>query len=239
MKRKMLFQIDLFVVRAILSLSIQLFGGISAMYVATRLLKRRKNKMTLPISMFYILLGSGYLLLAAFIFVLIDPISFVVYIVSYNLMLFSYVLNIVFSTNLLRPKEESFSKWQILYMASYAIGNNLLLLVPNSIRLDVSTNWLPILGVEFSTVLMIYYSIVVFIPGVYLILKILAKIREELLKNRLKMFLTGNLWFLITVYGLIFYLAMPENLIYRNIYSVFSFFNIVPIALIYFGTKEI
>jgi len=231
----------MFAVRAILSLSIQLFGGIVAIYLGARVLRRRKNKITISISMFYILLGSAYLLLAVFIFVLIDPITFVAYILASNLFFFSFTLNVIFcsNVNVLRPKEEAFSKREILYMVGYAVGILILPLIPNSVKLDASTDWIPILGLEFSIVLMVYYSITVFVPRIYLNLKVLSRIREKLLKNRVKMFLFGNLWLLITVYSLVLYLAMPENLLYRNIYAVFSFFNAVPLVLIYYGTKEI
>lgn len=235
----MLFQIDLFFVRIFLSLSVQLGGGIVALYHAIKLLRRKKNKMTIPVSMFYIFLGSCYILLAVFIFIFINPITFVAYIVSYNLGLLGYSFNVVFCSNLIEGRDRAFSKWQAIHVVAFMVSVNLLLLVPNSIKLGPDTNWISIYGTEFSILLLIDYTIIVFVPGVYLMAKVLKQIVDKKLKKRIRMFLFGNLWLMLTVYGIVTYIAMPDNLVFRNVWAVFSFFHIIPILLIYYGIKEI
>jgi hypothetical protein len=98
-----------------------LFSGIF-LFLAYKILKRNKNRLTLLLSSWYILVGSAFILNAIYPPLRVNPIVYILYNSIIFLNLFGSIFLIIFLINLLKTDEDFSLKKQLTIICLYAVS---------------------------------------------------------------------------------------------------------------------
>ncbi len=188
----MLFQNE-FIVRLIVVSLFQIWPVFYGSYFAYKLLKRAKNRSTYTLAGFFISLALTYFLATFSTFLVNTPFSYIIYVLSIYVFVFSYSFLVNFSWLLTRLDEKACNTKFSLRIILYAILTLYVLLIAipfNGITLDPSTDWIPTYSWFFLVINWAYFLIFLIIPQIYLSFKIF-KVYEGvgLIYKRLNMFL--------------------------------------------------
>lgn len=220
--------------RFLMIFSVQLFIIIFFLFLGIFLLKRNRNRLNLNLSIYYFLISFGFLIITISLPIRINPLVYILYFISIYLVIVSQVFIIFFSLNLL-TKDKPFSlKTEIILIISYSIVTFIVLYIPNGIYIGEITNWKPVYSWEFLIIIYLYLTFAIYIPEIYLSLRLLKKFSDERLKKKLKLFICGTFTIFSISYGTILYNTW-NNEIYKIIYTFISFLIIPAGFLIFYG----
>ena len=235
----MLFQNE-FIARLIIVSLFQIWPVFYGSYFAYKLLKRAKNRSTYTLAGFFITLALTYFLATVSTFLVNTPFTYIIYVFSIYVFVFSYSFVINFSWILTRLDEKSCNTKFFLRIILYAILSLYVLVIAipfNGITLDASTGWIPHYSLFFLGVNLAFFLIFFIIPQIYLSFKII-KVYEGvgLLTRRLNMFLTSTFLILLLAVLLFMYNTWTENLIFRTFYIfIMPELGVVGAYLVYKG----
>ncbi|TFF88920.1 MAG: hypothetical protein EU549_02135 [Promethearchaeota archaeon] len=140
----------------------------------------------------------------------------------------------LFVKNLFHSSKTSL-KWDISILLLYAIGIIILFFIPGGIRINESTQWLPLYNWIFSSLLYVLFTLFITIPFSYYAIKILINFKEKSLRKKYKYFIIGSIGLFMALYGLVLYNTWQAS-IFRTIWSFIVFLIVIPSALlIYYG----
>ncbi len=204
------------------------------------LLKRKKDWLIyfLVSTYFHLFLVSiinnGFIVLILIDFQNTLIIKSLYYIISF-LTLFGYIFLLLFIVLLYKTEITLTLKHCLIIILIYGAISILLIFIPDSISFNIEKNW----NIQFSFIFMIsvyiFFTLVIFIPMNIYSIRIYLSIEDGYLKKRFKYFLIGVLSFIFDLYGAILYNTW-HNPIYRNIWSIITFFLLISSAiLIYYG----
>lgn len=203
-------------------------------YLLYKILRRKKkNKVSLSLNAFFFVAISAMVLNLIFLPIQINPIAYVLYIITVFCIAFSLFF-LPFA--LLNLYKELNLKKSLLIGLIYIIIIMLMLSIPNNIKYDQTTNWRPKFSWQFFIATYIYVICGILIPSIFLLWKLLRTISQKNLKRKIRIFFTGGLLYICVVLFGIILVNTWENETYRIVYSFIS----VPIAitiawLIYYG----
>ena len=209
-------------------------------YIAIRILKRNKNLLTLTLSAFYILSAAGlivniFFLMGTLIPVDLSSILSILYFISSFLVIFAPMFLVIF---LFLIKQQDFSsKSYILLTSFYGLGCLLLIVIPGGIKIGIHTNWIPIYHWMFSVIFYIFFSLIIVIPTIYLLMKLLISFQDRNLRKKFFIFMIGIFSMLISVYGIVLYNTWHDPT-FRAIWSIISLIVIPAGFLIYNGIGQ-
>jgi len=201
-------------------------------------LKRERTRSTILLSLFYApqIVGFATILLST---IKIFPFACYAYKISAFIIILGMPALTLFTVSLIRQEESISKKVQTIYLIScLVVSSYLFFFFPDGIRLDETTDWIPVYSWQFSLLLIIFVSSAYVVPETYLLLKIYRSVVDKNVKARLRLFFLGLYIYLVSNYGIVLYNTWIDNQIYRTIYSVFAFFIFVPSVLIYFGIRK-
>ena len=234
---RVLFQID--PVRTALILTLQPILGSFFLYLAYKVLKRRTTRVSLTLSAFYIINGVATMINAILIPLKSNQtilIHNILYYINAFLVLYGFIFILIFIHNLLKVKSIfSFKKylWIILIYAASSII--VLTIIPNSIFIDESTNWIPVYSWLFLVVIYVYFTIIITIPIIIFSMRLYKKFEDKGLKGKLRRFIMGILGMLLVFYGVTLYNTWHVFL-FRTIWSVLVVLITIPSSfLIFYG----
>lgn len=200
--------------------------------LAFKVLKRRFNKTTLALSLFYIFPGIAFILNILFIPFSTTLIGFIIYFLICYFLIFGMIFLIIFIINLLYV-DFSLNK-QFLIIISYAISVFLLIYLPQGINI---VNGIPVFILQFSIIIYLYLSILILLPYIILSIKLLKLFEDKKLKKKLRYFILGCLGMILTLYGTILHNTWQDP-IFRLIWNFLSLV-IIPFGfLIYYGIGQ-
>jgi len=234
----LLFQNE-FIARLIIVSLFQIWPVFYGSYFAYKLLKRAKNRSTYTLAGFFITLALTYFLATLSTFLVNTPFTYIIYVLSIYVFVFSYSFMINFSWILTRLDEKSCNTKFFLRIILYGILSLYVLVVAipfNGITLNASTGWIPHYSLFFLGVNLVYFLIFLIIPQIYLSFKIFKVYEGVGLKKRLNLFLISVFLTLLLAVLLFMYNTWTENLIFRTVYIfIMPELGVVGAYLVYKG----
>lgn len=190
--------------------------------------------MTLTLSIFYILPGTGFILNLIFLPLSTTKIGYILYFIMTYLIIFGFIFIVIFIIKLLAIDPNYTSKTQLIIVLSYAALVLLLLVFPGGITINEETNWRPKWSLPFLIITNLFFTFSIFIPTIIFSLKLNKRFEDKKLKRKLKYFFTGIIGMFISIYGLILYNTW-DNPIYKIIWTFLSLTVVPSGLLIYYG----
>lgn len=203
-------------------------------YLAFRILKRNFNRLTLTLSFFYILPGTGLFLNIIYLPLSTYAIGIILYFVLVFLILFGQIFLLIFIINLLNVNPNIISRNQIFFIIIYAILAWLLLIFPGGITINRETDWTPKYSLPFFITIYIFYTSLICIPTIIYLMRLSHRFQDKVLKRKMRYFFTGIAGMLLSIYGLILYNTWDDP-IFKIIWTFLSLLVIPSGLLIYYG----
>ncbi|MFW9945493.1 MAG: hypothetical protein ACFFBZ_07535 [Promethearchaeota archaeon] len=216
--------------------------GIVFLFLAFRILKRSRSQLSLTLSVFYILIGIAVIINLIFLLVTptrIDILLYILYFLTSYLILFAFIFIVVFIHNLLKIDSiYSYKKYSMIILL-YGIGCFILLIaVPEGIRISSETNWVPVYSWTFLLVEYVFYTCFITISTLIYATKLYLKFKDKNLKKKLRFFILGILGMIFILYGIVLFNTW-QDVTFKTVWSISSFFIMVPSALfIYYGIGQ-
>jgi hypothetical protein len=166
--------------------------------------------------------------------IFVEMIVFIMHFLSYYLFCFSMVFLLIFDLILIRPDNQFKFKFQfviVLILRTLILG---MLLIPNGIIIDASTNWKPNWNWNFLTYSIIVRSFTVVCPTIYFSIKIYIKFKSKYLKKKWKYFLIGIFAYFFLYYGTSISNTLNSDT-FRFIWSLISLPTLISLYLLYYG----
>jgi len=208
--------------------------------IAFRILYRNRNNLTLTLSTFYILSAAGFainilFLISISLFPDLYILLMILYLTTSFLVIFSPIFILIF---LIHLQKQLFKLWhQIFIISLYGVGCFIILILPDGISLGEFTNWIPIFSWNLLIFFYVYFTIGIFFPIFYLLIKIFKTFEDKSLRKKFIYFSIGILLLLVSVYGLVLYNTWQDT-IFRSIWSLVSLIVIPSGLLIYYGIAQ-
>ncbi len=150
---------------------------------------------------------------------------------------FSMAFLLIFVLILIKPIDQITSKFQLIILIIIGLLILVILVIPNSIVINATTNWKPNWSEGFLVYSFIFSSCLIIIPTLYYSIRIYKKFENEYLKKKWKYFLFG-----ISAYFFLFYGTTISNTInndtIRLIWSIISLPTLISLYLIYYGVVQ-
>lgn len=207
----------------------QLLFSFIFLYLAYKILKRNRNRLSITLSSFYISEGIAFILGAIYLPIRINPIVYILYFGAVYLIFIGPIFLLMFILILL--KIDFKLKNQLIIIIIYALIVFILLNLPGGISINEDTNWTPLWSLSFILILNLFMTCVIVIPFFFLFTKLYKTFEDKALKKKLKYFLIGFCGIIITFYG--------GGLYNTQIYPLFNFiwnfvllFILIPSALL-------
>ena len=152
--------------------------------------------------------------------------------------LFVFLSHFFFLFNLLLLKHGIIkTKLQVAIIISYGVVVIILLLLPGGLIIDESTNWRAYWTFSYCIIIIVFFTCVIFIPTVFLLIKIYSSFKDDELKKKLRYLIIGYLGNVECFYGFLFYLATTNPFI-KMIIAINSLIVIPAGILIYLGIAQ-
>jgi hypothetical protein len=223
--------------RLIIVLIVQIWPIFYSSYFAYKLLKRARNRATYTLSSIFILIVLSFSLASLSVLLSHTPFAYTFFIISIYFFFFAYSLFVIFTWVLVKLDDKS-PNWKFyLGITFYGIISSFVFLIGfffKGIRLDSSTNWIPIYSWLLLSISWALLFTFVIIPQTYLSFKLVKVFEGKVLKRRINMYIVSVFLGLSMVFAIFLYNAWIENTIYRIIYPIiFPIFGTIAAFLIY------
>ena len=145
------------------------------LYLAILVLKRGKMKLNLYLSSFYLSTTIGGIVNMIYATIFVEMIVFIMHFLTYYLFCFSMVFLLIFVLIHIRPDKQFKFKFQFVVILIFGLLILGMLLIPNGIIIDASTNWKPNWNWNFLIYSIIVCSFTVVCPTISFSIKIYIK----------------------------------------------------------------
>ncbi|MFX0176924.1 MAG: hypothetical protein ACFE85_11910 [Candidatus Hodarchaeota archaeon] len=214
-------------------------------YLAFKVIKRNRNRITLALGAFYFFPATGFLLNLIFLPFSSSLGGYILYFSAAFLILFGFIFLILFIINLLNMKMYYSIKKQLIIVIIYGLADLILLLWPGGITINEQTNWTPSFSIQFFIISYLFFTLVISFPSILLSIKLYHTFTDKRLKKKFGLFLIGIIGMFSAFYGLILYntseltdaVIILEN--FKSIWTVLVFCIVIPSGLlIYYGIGQ-
>lgn len=219
----------------------QLIISLLSYILSFKILYRKKNHLTINLSVFYIFIATGFVLNA--IFLLFSKISFIknfpiilyiLYFLAIYLIFFSFIFVLIFIYDLIQIDSKFSLKKYLIMIIFYGVSIFLILLFPNGININETTNWRPVYSWSFLILIYIYFTSLIFVPVMFFLIKLYKSFEDNNLKSKMKYFSMGIAGMVIIFLGSILYNTW-RNTVFGIIWPIITLLIIPFGLLIYFG----
>jgi hypothetical protein len=227
-------QIDL--ARFIQIFLVQGLVGFIFLYLAYRILKRDKKGLSLILSCFYLSTTIGVVINIIYAFIYIETIVLILHFITYFFLCLSLIFLLLFVIVLMKSEKVITKKKQISILIIFCIALLVLLVFPNGITINVTTNWKP----EWSWPFLIYSLIIctsVIVPTILYSIKLYLRFEHQELKKKWKYFLIGMFAYYFLYYGTSISNTLADNT-FRIIWSILSLPSLIALYFIYYGVVK-
>ena len=222
--------------RLLIVLFSQGFAAIVFLVLAFRIVKRKRDRSTVLLFLFYFILSIG--LIFNILFVLLtytnnEMLLRTLYVLSAFFIAFPFAFNLVFINVILKLKENFTIKKMAIIIGAYGTIVLSLYLIPEGVTFD--SNWTPTYSVLLFVLIYVFFTIYISAPTIYYSARLYKLFLARNLKYRYRLYIIGIILMLATVYGGIFFVA-TYNQLFKTIYSVLAFLmEIAAGLLVYYG----
>ncbi len=214
--------------------AIQSFAIILYVVITFKILKRNRNRLTSILSTFYLLGTSGLFFNLILIPIKNNPISTILYFMTFFLISFGQIFLIVFLRTLLNLDINTNSKVDHFIILVYGLLISIPFFIPEGFSFNESTNWIPIYSWNFLIILYSIFTVMIIIPSTIYFKKLYNKFEKIELKKKLRYFTAGSYGMFFTSYGAILYNTW-QNPIFKVVWTFLSLIIIPSGLLIYYG----
>lgn len=212
----------------------QAFIAVVFIYLSYKVLKRHRTKISIICSMFFIPIACAFIINIIYLFLRIDPIVYILYIIVIYCLLLAQIFLLMFNLNLLKSKFEFTKQKQLIFFLIYAIGCFVLLLIPGGITINESTEWRPMWSLFFSIIFAIVSTILFTIPTFVFSIRIYKSFEDDVIKKKWTYYLLGYLGLIFSFYSLIIYNTIEDPFI-KLITSLLTIILVPSGVLMYLG----
>lgn len=213
------------------------FVTIFFLILVYKVLKRKRNRLSITLSMVFIIENAGLILNFVYLLIEINKAEIILYLLYFSssiFVLFAPIFIFIFINILLRV--DFSNKKYFIIVFSYAIGCILIHLIPGGITF--SENWTPIYSLTFFIVALVFITLAIVVPMILYSMRLYHNFIDRDLKRRVKMFLVGITEMISLLYGVILFNTWQDP-IFKNIYSILVIFLLVSSGLlIYYGIAK-
>lgn len=213
---------------------IQGLFAIFFLFMAYKIIRRGKKRMNLYLSSFYLFSGTGGVINMIYANIFEEVIVIVLHFTTYYLFCFALVFVLVFVLILVKPTNMFGTKSQLFILAISAILLLGMLIIPNGIIINPSTNWKPNWSWGFLIYSVLICTFIFIIPTIYYSIRIYSKFENQRLKKKWRHFLIGLLAYFFLYYGTSLSNTL-NNDDFRLIWSLISLPTLITLYLIYYG----
>lgn len=220
--------------RILLIFTTQFFIIIFFLTLTFILLKRNRNRSTLMLSIFYLSVAIGFILITIGLPIKINPMANVIYFTSVYIVFFGQIFLVLFSLDLLRKNYFIPIRTHIIIILVYGIVSFIILCYPGGITYNLESNWRPVYSWNFLLILYLFISLSIIAPELYISVRLFRQFSDSRLKKKLKYFFSGIYMYYGISYGTILYNTW-NNIIFQSIWIFISFLILPAGILIYYG----
>ncbi|MBY8985946.1 MAG: hypothetical protein KGD65_12805 [Candidatus Lokiarchaeota archaeon] len=203
-------------------------------YMAIVVLRRGKKKTNLYLSSFYLFTAIGGLINIIYANIFVENIVYILHFITYFVLCYSLIFLLIFTLILIKPGDTFKTKSQVILLILAGILLLGLLLIPNGIQINQTTNWKPNWSWSFFLYSVLVCSVIIIVPTSYYSIKIYSKFENQHLKKKWKYYLLGMLAYFFLYYGTSFSNTL-NNDSFRLIWSILSLPTLISLYLIYYG----
>lgn len=205
------------------------------LYIAYKILRRNRNRLTIILSGFYISVASAFIINAILVPLRVNPIVFILYFITIFLILFGQIFLVMFNLFLNKLETKIPIRHLMFYISIYAILIFSILLFPNGITLNEETDWRPVWSWSFLIIMIIFSACFIVIPFISLFIKAYRRFEDKSLKKKMRYFFIGFCGVIFSYFGGMFYVTWNDPL-FRTIWYLVVLFILIPSCiLIYYG----
>jgi len=216
---------------------LQVFVFIFFVIITFKILKRNRNRLTSILSTFYLLIAIGLFFNLILLPINNNPVSTILYFITYFLISFGQIFLIVFLRNLLNVDVDIDSKADLFIIFIYGLLISIPFFIPEGFSFNEATNWIPIYSWTFLAILYSILTVMIIVPSTILFKKLYNKFEKIELKKKLRYFTAGSYGMFFISYGAVLYNTW-QNPIFKLIWTFLSL-TIIPFAfLIYYGIAQ-
>lgn len=216
---------------------LQVFVFIFFVIITFKILKRNRNRLTSILSTFYLLIAIGLFFNLILLPINNNPVSTILYFITYFLISFGQIFLIVFLRNLLNVDVDIDSKADLFIIFIYGLLISIPFFIPEGFSFNEGTNWIPIYSWTFLAILYSILTVMIIVPSTILFKKLYNKFEKIELKKKLRYFTAGSYGMFFISYGAVLYNTW-QNPIFKLIWTFLSL-TIIPFAfLIYYGIAQ-
>jgi hypothetical protein len=212
---------------------------IYGIFIAIILLKRRINRSTISLSIYFLGFASVFLIGFASLFLVGTPYSMILYSISLYLLIFIQIMPILSSWIMISLPQKIKSSKIILLLIFYGLLATYVFWIGfplHGINYGQITGWIPEYSSLFFWFTFCYITIALMIPEVILAKKLLKTFSGFEIGNRVKLFIIGVFLLYIDMYFVLVYNTWITNLTYRSIHLIISIpLTTIGAFLIYLG----
>ena len=190
-------------------------------YLAYKLLKRAKNRVTYTLSSIFIFNALAYFLVDLSVFFIYTPYAYLLYIVAMYFFIFGNSIFIIFSWVLVKLDDKSPNRIFYLVVTFYGVISTYILFIGyllRGIRYDSSTGWIPTYSWFLFILSWIFLLIFLVLPQIFLSFKLVKVFEGVVLKRRILLFLLTVFFELVMMFALFLYHTWVDNQVYRILY---------------------
>ncbi|MFX0042210.1 MAG: hypothetical protein ACFE8L_04805 [Candidatus Hodarchaeota archaeon] len=211
-----------------------IFCGV-LLFIAYKVLKRNRNRLTLTLSGFYFSVSIGLFLNAVYPPLDNKDLVTIIYIIAAYFVLLSPIFLVLFNINLLQAGKENFLRKWAVYIILYTLSLIFCLNIPGGITILEEPNFRPLFAWEFLIVLYIFISLFIVFPLIITSLKLYKTFKDPMLKRKLGFFFIGSFGLITSLCIMVLYNTFRDPII-RSILSIIgSFIMLLSAGLIYYA----
>ncbi|MFX1366575.1 MAG: hypothetical protein ACFFCE_01210 [Promethearchaeota archaeon] len=218
---------------------IAIYIGLGAIFffnfcIVYKILQRQKNRLNLSLCGFYTSISCGLLFNFIYAPITIPETVKILNLLS-NFFVFLSPVFLTVYTLILEKSEKGIATYKLLiFIIIYGILLSYIFLNPSNVKIDASTDWIPVWSIFYSIYLTTVSSVIGIIPALILSIMIYKRIKIEEIKNRWRYFLIGLCGCIILFYCFIISNTL-NNAALRLIISLISISLLLWGYLMYYG----
>ena len=161
------------------------------LFLSFKVLKRKRTRLSFICTGIFLPIALAFIINLIYLPLSVNPLVFVLYIITFFLILLANIFILLFNINLAKSKFEFTLKKQLFAFVILSIVAFLILLIPGGIRIDESTNWSPIWNLFEMVVVLLFATICLIVPSLFFSLKIYKIFQDVVMKKKWRFYLIG------------------------------------------------
>jgi len=211
-----------------------IFSGI-LLFIAYKILRRNRNKLTLTLSGFYFSVSIGIILNAVYPPLDSKDLVHIIYVTIAYFLFLSPIFLVLFNINLLQAgKENVLRKWA-LYIILYTVSLISCLNIPGGITILEEPYFRPLFAWEYVIIIYVFISIFIVIPLIITSLKLYKTFKDPKLRKKLGFFFIGSFGLITSLCVVVLYNTFRGPMIRSIISIIGSFIMLLSAGLIYYA----